>query len=121
MSGVGGIDVAPPRRGPLLGLADQHESGTICRCRVVLKGASDVLFGLARLEPHDGGSGALLQCLEFGNEPLVIAVQHRWRGDRSSPVEQELDQPELVLDPRDVAANTDAVHRGTAKTDVLVQ
>ena len=36
-------------------------------------------------------------------------------------VEQELDHPALVLDPRDVAPDPDAVHRGAAKADVLVQ
>ena len=37
------------------------------------------------------------------------------------PVEQELDHPALVMEARDVAADTDAVHRGAAKADVLGQ
>ena len=121
MPGVGVVDVAPPHRGPLLGLADQHQSGSTCRRCLILERARQVLFGLSCLESHDRDADPLLECLELGDQPLVVAVEQGRRRDRPSPVEQELDQSELVLDPRDVAADADAVYRGTAKTDVLVQ
>ena len=121
MPGVGVVDVAPPDRSPLLGLAHQHESWATGCHGSVLERTRQVLFGLSCLEAHDGHAGPRLEGLELGDEPLVIAVQQGRRGNRSSPVEQELDQPKLVLDARDVPADADAVHRGTAKADVLVQ
>ena len=121
MPRIGVVDVAPPRRGPLLGLADQHQSGSTGRGRLVLVGPSDVLFGLSGLEADNGHPGALLERLELGNESFAVAVEQCGRGDGAASIEQELHHPTLVLESWDVAADTDAVHRSAAKADVLVQ
>lgn len=122
MPGVGGIDVAPPHRGPLLSFAREHQSGPSGGHRLVLEGAGEVLLGLTGLEAHDRDPGAGLECLELGEEPLVVAMKQRGRRDgATSSIEQEPDQPELVLQVPDIAADPDAVHRSAAKADVLVQ
>jgi hypothetical protein len=118
---VGGIDVAPPDRCPLLGLAHQNQSGATGCHGGVLERAGQILFGLSGLEAHHGHPGPLFECFEFADESLPVAVQQGRRRDGAPSVEQELDQSELILDARDIPANTDAVHRRAAKADVLVQ
>ena len=121
MPGVGVVDVAPPHRGPLLGLAHEHETWPTGRCCRVLVRTDQVLFGLSRLESHDGNPGPRLQRLEFGHEPFVVAVEQGRRGNGATSVEEELDHPSLILQSRDVAPDADAIHRGAAEAHVLVQ
>ncbi len=118
---VGGVDVAPPRRGPLLGLADEHQTGAAGQRRLVLVGACHVFFGLASLEADHRHPGAFLELGELGDEPFVIALEQHWRGDGATSIEEELDHPPFVLEPLDVTPHADAVHRSTAKAHVLVQ
>jgi len=87
-----------------------------------LERTRQVLFGLAGFEADDWDPSGLLEPLELGDEPFVVPVQQgRRRNGAPGPIEEELDQPELVLDPRDVAPDPDSIHRRAARADVLVQ
>jgi hypothetical protein len=61
------------------------------------------------------------QVLELGHQALPVAVQGGRRRDVVAPLDQEAHHPALVLQPWDVAPDTDAVHRGAAEADVLGQ
>lgn len=111
ISAVGVVDEAAPHRGPLLGLAHQHQSRSTRRDGFVLVRTRQVRFGLADLEAHNRHPADLLERLELRDESFVVAVQEgRRRNGAAGPIEQELDRSELVLDPRDVTPDPDAIH-----------
>jgi hypothetical protein len=123
MPRVGAVDEPPPGRGALLGLAhqDQDQPTPTDGQRRVLIGTGDVFFRFAALEPHQRHPGGRHQTVEFGDEPLAVAVDDRRGGDAIPPVEEELHHATLVLEALDVASDPDAVHRGAAEADVLGQ
>ena len=41
----------------------------------------------------------VLERVELGDQPLVVAVEQRRRRNGATPLEQELDHPALVLQP----------------------
>ena len=115
------VDEAAPRRNPLLGLAHQHQPGASGCCRGVLERARDVFFAFTALEPHHRHTRGGNQRVQLADQTVVVTVEHHRGRDRVTPAEQELDHAALVLQASDVAPDPDAVHRGAAEADVLVQ
>ena len=73
--GVGAVDVAPPDRRPLLGLAHQHESrATGCHGRASRRDAPGPLWPPV-LKRTTGTLVRGLKRLELGDEPFVVAVE----------------------------------------------
>ena len=121
MTGVRLVDETPPRRGPLLGLAHQHQPGSACRGGLLLVRAGDVLLALVALEAHHGHVVGNHQVVELGHQPVVVVGEPRRGRDAIAPLQQEPKHATLVLQPGDVAPDADAVHRGAAEADVLGQ
>lgn len=116
---VGGVGEAPPGRRALLGFADEDDPGPVYRCRRILVGPGQVFLVLASLEAHHGQVMGDDEGVEVGDQAVMVLGQTHRRRDVITPVDQEADDPVLVLQARDVPRHPDPIHGRAAERHLL--
>ena len=105
----------------LLRLADEHDA-----LAALLEGfgevrAGDLLLGLPLDEAHEGDGPLGDEGLDVRHQPVVVVAEPRRGWDAVAPVEEEADQPALVLQLGDVAGDEEPVHGVKLEGDVVCQ
>jgi len=118
---VGRIDIAPPSRDPLLGLAHQDQpERPLPGCRVLV-GAGDVLLAVAPAETNHLDPARCDQTVQIADQPVMDADQCRRRRDGVALADQELHHSPLILQSRDVTPDSHSVHRLATEAHMISQ